>query len=338
MRSSPNPPLFPASWYYLCQSSDLLAGSAKPFSRTVAGTELIAYRTRDGSAVVMAARCSHFGSNLAHGRLEDDCIRCPFHGWRYSKTGECISAGAAQEIPRSAGQQRYPAEEHFGQLFFFLGQAALFSFPAFISADPAALTGRRPFRLQPQCAWFMVAANGFDLQHFRGSHDRTVNGEVLISRPAPQAIRAVIPLAVVPKTLFDRLTAWLAGGTLTFTVTAWGGTLLLVEAVFPRTTTFGLVSLNPLSAEMTEHINTVLVRRSRTIFGRLLFDRINSALRRWAIKRFVSADLLRMAGSRFSYDRCSNADAELRQYFLWAESLPAGKDDRIAAPELSKAV
>ena len=279
----------------------------------------------------MTARCSHFGSSLAHGEIKDDCIRCPFHGWRYNNEGKCVSAGGHSDIPAWAGQERFPAEEHFGQLYFFLGPQPLFSFPTFENAEERKLIGGRPFKLRPQCSWFMVTANGFDIQHFHGSHDREVCGTVGISHPSPFAIRAEIPLTVAENSLFDRLVARVAGRRLRLVVSSWGGTLVLVEAIFPRAETFGLVSLNPLTENLTEHTNGVFVKRSSSFLARLLFDWLNAALRRLAIKRFVSADLLRMAGCSFSHNRSTSADEELRRYFHWAETLPTGREEKTVA-------
>ena len=57
-------------------------------------------------------RCGHRGVALDYGhygRVEDDRIRCPYHGWLYDRSGQCIEqpADAAQRgIQRSPQMRR----------------------------------------------------------------------------------------------------------------------------------------------------------------------------------------------------------------------------------------
>ena len=48
------------------------------------------YRGEGGRAQVVAFQCAHRGSQLSVGWVEDDCIRCRYHGWKYDATGQCI--------------------------------------------------------------------------------------------------------------------------------------------------------------------------------------------------------------------------------------------------------
>lgn len=57
----------------------------------VADEELIARRNASGELQVFDAFCPHQGAHLGHGgRLENDCLRCPFHGFYYDAEGRCI--------------------------------------------------------------------------------------------------------------------------------------------------------------------------------------------------------------------------------------------------------
>jgi phenylpropionate dioxygenase-like ring-hydroxylating dioxygenase large terminal subunit len=48
------------------------------------------YRGEGGTAHVVAFQCAHRGLQLSVGWVEDDCIRCRYHGWKYDATGQCI--------------------------------------------------------------------------------------------------------------------------------------------------------------------------------------------------------------------------------------------------------
>jgi len=72
----------PNGWFVVAQSSDLTPGDVQPLYYF--GRDLVLYRTADGEARVMDAHCMHLGAHLAvGGRVERDCIRCPFHGWKF---------------------------------------------------------------------------------------------------------------------------------------------------------------------------------------------------------------------------------------------------------------
>jgi len=61
------------------------------------------------------AYCAHLGAHLGvGGKVEGECIRCPFHGWRYEgESGKCneIPYGDTVHIPSQAKVRSYPTIE-----------------------------------------------------------------------------------------------------------------------------------------------------------------------------------------------------------------------------------
>ena len=61
------------------------------------------------------AYCAHLGAHLGvGGRVEGECIRCPFHGWRYDgESGKCteIPYGDSERIPTPGQGPRVPVLE-----------------------------------------------------------------------------------------------------------------------------------------------------------------------------------------------------------------------------------
>lgn len=57
------------------------------------GENFAVFRSKNGVCHVLDAYCPHVGANMAvGGRVFDDCLECPFHGWRFSgTTGKCVS-------------------------------------------------------------------------------------------------------------------------------------------------------------------------------------------------------------------------------------------------------
>ncbi|MCD6074544.1 MAG: hypothetical protein K0Q70_1427, partial [Rhodospirillales bacterium] len=65
--------------------------TSKPTRTKVLGEELMLYRGENGKAVLMQLRCAHRSLALDYGRVEGNSIRCPYHGWLYDETGQCMA-------------------------------------------------------------------------------------------------------------------------------------------------------------------------------------------------------------------------------------------------------
>jgi 5,5'-dehydrodivanillate O-demethylase oxygenase subunit len=102
--------------------SDLVTAKAQRV--TVFGEELVLFRAADGVPVLMELRCAHRRVALDHGRVEGDCIRCPYHGWLYDRTGQCIEQPAEPEGSQFKDKVRlasYPTQEFSGLVFAYMG-------------------------------------------------------------------------------------------------------------------------------------------------------------------------------------------------------------------------
>jgi nitrite reductase/ring-hydroxylating ferredoxin subunit len=311
-------PPVPVSWFYLCPGGELDRG---PVSVELCDRKFVGYRTRSGRAVVLSGRCSHLGAPLENGTVNGERLVCPLHGWEYGPGGLCERIPAAETIPGFARQISYPVEERYGHIFFFNHQNAGFPMPFFEGLTSNQLLSGKPFDLVADTPWYFVGANGFDIQHFRMAHDRTLIGRPEVSSPSPFARRVVATFEVAGRSLQDRLTRCIAGARVTMNITVWGGTLILVRAEFPRTTSFGIFNILPGDADRTRSRVIVCVRRSRNALARALFDPLNAAIRRRFIQRFLRSDLPRVAGLRYQPGRLIDADAVLAEYFTWLQNL-----------------
>jgi len=76
-------------WRHLDAAANIPAGEVNTYN--VSGEELVAYRDADGEVVVLDAFCPHHGAHLGHeSRVDDGCIRCPFHHFYFNSRGECL--------------------------------------------------------------------------------------------------------------------------------------------------------------------------------------------------------------------------------------------------------
>ena len=310
----------PASWYYLGPVSELSKG---PIGINILGQEFVGYQTSGGKVAVLSARCSHLGVRLQNGHVDGDRLVCPLHGWQYGPDGTCKKIPAAETIPAFARQVAYPVAERAGHLFFFNRPAARFELPFFDGISSDQLLPAKPFELAADVPWFFVGANGFDIQHFRMAHDRTLIGEPVVSNPSTFARRLVAVFGVSGKSAHDRLTRLIAGPRVTMDITVWCGTLILVRARFARTTTFGMFNVMPVDQERTRGRIIVWVQRSKTAIGRVLFDSLNVSIRRLFIQTFLRSDLPRLAGLRYQPEKLIGADEIMADYFAWLKNIAA---------------
>jgi phenylpropionate dioxygenase-like ring-hydroxylating dioxygenase large terminal subunit len=103
----------PDGWFVVAESRDLDPGQT--VATHVFGRDVVIFRTASGEARMVDAYCAHLGAHLGvGGKVEDECIRCPFHGWRYDgESGKCteIPYGDTRVIPSQAKVRAYPVVE-----------------------------------------------------------------------------------------------------------------------------------------------------------------------------------------------------------------------------------
>jgi phenylpropionate dioxygenase-like ring-hydroxylating dioxygenase large terminal subunit len=304
----------PASWYYLGTVQEL---SKKPLRLNLPGDHAyVGFRTKSGKLAVLNARCAHMGADLGSGCVIGERLACPLHGWEYNREGNCEHLPASTEIPAFARQVSFPVEERGGHVFFFNRPQARFPLSFFDGVHAEALLAAPRFEFVVEAPWYLVSANGFDLQHFRCAHDRTLVDEPVLSSPHPFAWRLDARFLVTGHSWMDRVTRWFSGSSVEMTVTNWCGNLVLVAARFRRTTTYGLVSFIPLEGNRTWVRDIIWVPRRRWPL-RAILDPIDARIRRLFIREFVKSDVERSAGIRYNPRRMIEADKLLVEYLAW---------------------
>jgi len=98
--------------------------TSKPQRVKALGEELLLYRGQSGEAHLMQLRCAHRSLALDYGRVEGDCIRCPYHGWLYDASGQCLEQPAEPEgsgFKDKIKLRSYRTQEISGLIFGYLG-------------------------------------------------------------------------------------------------------------------------------------------------------------------------------------------------------------------------
>lgn len=109
------------NWYAVELSKGV---KAKPVRLKRFGENLVIWRSRDGKLNCLLDSCAHRGAALSAGRIVDDCIECPYHGFRYNDAGRCTvipAHGKAAPVPKSLKIKRFPIEEAKGLIWVWWG-------------------------------------------------------------------------------------------------------------------------------------------------------------------------------------------------------------------------
>ncbi|MCY4582174.1 MAG: Rieske 2Fe-2S domain-containing protein [Chloroflexi bacterium] len=112
---------FPEGWYFVASRRAIL--KAGLIHKTWMGEDIVVWCGEDGRVCVAEATCPHLGSFLgpaAGGRVRGGRLVCPFHGFEYDATGECVATPNAPP-PRAARLQVFETQEIAGLLFAWWG-------------------------------------------------------------------------------------------------------------------------------------------------------------------------------------------------------------------------
>jgi phenylpropionate dioxygenase-like ring-hydroxylating dioxygenase large terminal subunit len=90
----------------------------------VLGQDFVLFRNAEGTYGLLDRDCPHRGADLAFGRNEGDGLRCPFHGWKFDISGQCMETPGEPDSSRLCTrirQRSYPLIEKAGVLFGWFG-------------------------------------------------------------------------------------------------------------------------------------------------------------------------------------------------------------------------
>jgi len=322
-------PVHPASWYLFGELKALRRG---PVSKNMLGTRLVAFITEQGRVAVMHARCAHLGADLGCGQIVGEEIRCPFHHWQYDTTGRCTAMPSGSPVPAFAKQRSFPVEVRHGFVFFFFGSEPLVPLPFFLDRNPDDFVPGRPFSFVGDCSWYMLAANGFDEQHFQAVHDRRLTRPPEVDFPAPYARRMTFHAEVTGESIFDRLLRRFVGRTVVVTITNFNGPFILVTGTFGRAQSYMLIATQPTAPLETLTEVIVFAQKRKPAWLRPLLEPISLFLRRLFTQGFLKDDTDRLAGMRYNQFGFIDDDRSMVDFFRWLVALPQSTAQKPTSP------
>ncbi|NMH97335.1 Rieske 2Fe-2S domain-containing protein [Pseudonocardia sp. K10HN5] len=161
-------------WYPVAAVSEL---GRVPISRRLLGEDIVIYRDGTGRLGCIEAQCPHRRASMRYAVVEEEGLRCGYHGWLFGRDGQCLDQPA--EPADSTFKERvravtYQAEELGGLIFVYMGPA------------PAPLLPRFDLFVWDNClrdighamlpmSWLQVMENSVDPHHVEWLHGHYMN-------------------------------------------------------------------------------------------------------------------------------------------------------------------
>lgn len=152
----------------------------KPLARTLLGQPLVLFRTADGQVAALEDRCCHRALPLSRGTLEEQGVRCGYHGLLFGADGKCLEIPGQTKVPGKALVKAYTVRERDQILWLWHGNVAPDCEPP---AYPHHSSGRYVFGgdvYHYDAPWQLIHDNLLDLSHLGYVHLRTIGGNARI--------------------------------------------------------------------------------------------------------------------------------------------------------------
>src|SRR3954447_364835 len=176
--------IFRRYWIPALHAWELPEPDCPPVRVKLLGERLVAFRDTQGCIGLIDEFCAHRGVSLWFGRNEECGLRCPYHGWKYDTTGQCIdlpSEGGQGPMQKRIKLKSYPCLELGGVVWAYLGPAELQPEPpglewANVPADRCYVSKR----LQ-ECNYLQAMEGGIDSSHVSFLHSGALKRDPLFA-------------------------------------------------------------------------------------------------------------------------------------------------------------
>ncbi len=111
-------------WHVVAYASELVPGALLPV--TLLERDLVCWRESNGSPHAWEDLCVHRGARLSKGFIQNDRLVCPYHGWNYDGTAQCVLMPAApdEQPMKKAKAIAHAVREQYGFIWVCLGTPA----------------------------------------------------------------------------------------------------------------------------------------------------------------------------------------------------------------------
>lgn len=155
-------------WFPIAALAELDENPVKPVR--LLGEDLVLYRDRSGTLGLIENECAHRRVNLALGIPEQNGLRCPYHGWLFGETGQCLEQPAeTRAYSDKVKIKGYPVRVACGAVFAYLGPLPAPELPLWDLMTDENVLHEIAFATLP-CNWFQSMENTVDQDHLDWLH------------------------------------------------------------------------------------------------------------------------------------------------------------------------
>jgi phthalate 4,5-dioxygenase oxygenase subunit len=184
-RTGPDTPmgdLFRQYWIPAMLAEELPEDGCPPVRVKLLSERMIAFRDSAGKLGLTDEFCAHRGVSLWFGRNEENGLRCPYHGWKYDTTGQCVevpSEPVESGYCKKIKLKSYPLVERGGILWTYMGPPELQ--PALPEFEFAMVAPERSYisKRHQECNYLQAMEGGIDSSHVSFLHSGALEQDPL---------------------------------------------------------------------------------------------------------------------------------------------------------------
>lgn len=110
-------------WYAVLDSKELKTN--KPLGARRLGEKLVFWRDEEDEVHCIIDKCCHRGASLSAGKIENNHIECPFHGFQYDSDGKVVSIpanGKEASVGSNYKVNSYLVKDAYGFIWLWYGE------------------------------------------------------------------------------------------------------------------------------------------------------------------------------------------------------------------------
>ena len=171
-------------WIPALLADELPEPDCPPVRVQLLSEKLVAFRDTDNRLGLLDEFCAHRGVSLWFGRNEECGLRCPYHGWKYDVTGQCVDLPSEDESTGRRGRIRlksYPCLERGGVIWTYMGPPELQPEPPELEWAMVAPGQRFLSKRLQECNYLQALEGGIDSSHVSFLHGASLKRDPLFA-------------------------------------------------------------------------------------------------------------------------------------------------------------
>jgi renierapurpurin 18,18'-hydroxylase len=110
---------FMSGWYAILPGKEVK--KQKPLAIKRLNLDLVLWRDQHNTLHCMLDKCPHRGAKLSLGKIEENCLKCPYHGFSFASDGHCQLAPEFKKPLPGLVVKTFSLKEFSGMIWLYHG-------------------------------------------------------------------------------------------------------------------------------------------------------------------------------------------------------------------------